>query len=600
MSILTQATTTADYAAMIRNGKTKSSVEGLCGRIIRGKTADDFRTLTDDPNRKLVMLMGDDGLMKLLGKNGYDMLVEIGYEPNYIEHKVADGNQFKLVVFASGTSTGALLATWDNVVRVVGETYPDVAQKLSFHLHNFKTISFAEIEAISGFDWSDVDKLGAADPRYMTHDRFRQSSGSLVEARAFLYFTVHLRELFSGDGYTYTSAGVRGLSEYITANRPIQELGGAQLVELTVQIPNNPNPGASTAMTRNANTLPFPSFYNPANNEKWDYSPNQQMLFDEAAGYAKTHGVQPSAKDKFILHLLGIDFDKDFCFPQGALYVGGRSGRGALEDNRRFTEFIYQNLGRITDITMTMDTHFAFQIFFASFWIDANGNPLTSHTMISTADIRTGKVRPNPLVAQFTSNGNYAWLLKQVEFYCSELERKGKYTLYLWPPHCILGSDGHALVGTIHEARMFHSYVRGAQSWIEVKGGNFLTENYSVMSPEVLMRHDGAPLAQKNTNFIRTLLKADAVVIGGQAASHCVLSSVDDLLGEIQAQDPDLARKVYLLSDCMSAVVVPDGKGGFLADFTPQAEAALQKFSDAGMHVVKSTDPINTWPGIRL
>ena len=41
---------------------------------------------------------------------------------------------------------------------------------------------------------------------------------------------------------------------------------------------------------------------------------------------------------------------------------------------------------------------------------------------------------------------------------------------------------------------MFHSFARGAQSWVEVKGGNPLTENYSVLRPEVLMRHDGQPL----------------------------------------------------------------------------------------------------------
>ena len=179
-------------------------------------------------------------------------------------------------------------------------------------------------------------------------------------------------------------------------------------------------------------------------------------------------------------------------------------------------------------------------------------------------------------------------------------EKAGKYRLYLWPPHCILGSEGHALVGALHEARMFHSFARGMQSWVEVKGGNALTENYSVLRPEVLMRHDGQPLAQRNTGFLKTLLTADAVVIAGQAASHCVKSSIDDLLDEIVAQDPVLARKVYLLGDCMSAVTVPDGKGGFAADFTPQAEQALARFADAGMNVVRSTDPIESWPGIRL
>jgi nicotinamidase-related amidase len=89
-------------------------------------------------------------------------------------------------------------------------------------------------------------------------------------------------------------------------------------------------------------------------------------------------------------------------------------------------------------------------------------------------------------------------------------------------------------------------------------------------------------------------------VIAGQAASHCVKSTIDDLLDEIAAQDKNLAKKVYLVTDCMSAVTVPDGKGGFAVDFTPQADAALAKFANAGMNLVRSTDPITSWPGIRL
>ena len=164
--------------------------------------------------------------------------------------------------------------------------------------------------------------------------------------------------------------------------------------------------------------------------------------------------------------------------------------------------------------------------------------------------------------------------------YCQELQKAGKYQLYLWPPHCLLGSDGHALVGILHEARMFHSLLRGAQSWVEVKGGNPLTENYSVLRPEVLSRHDGAPLAQRNTQFLETLLSADAVIIAGQAASHCVKSSIDDLLDEIAATDPALARKVYIMTDCMSAVT--DLVGVSLAQLTirvgsPAAKAGGKK-----------------------
>jgi nicotinamidase-related amidase len=346
--------------------------------------------------------------------------------------------------------------------------------------------------------------------------------------------------------------------------------------------------------------LPLPPFWNPKNAERHDYAPDQQQLFSEASEWRRAHGLKPSSTDKANVHLLLIDVQKDFCFPRGSLYVAGRSGRGALDDNRRTSEFIYRNLEAITNITTTMDTHFAFQIFFPSFWVGKDDRPLSPHREIAVGDIDSGEARPNPAIASWLCGGNYPWLLKQVRFYCEELERSGKYKLYLWPPHCILGSEGHALAGVLHEARMFHAFTRSAQSWVEVKGGNPLSENYSVLRPEVLMRHDGQPLAQRNTAFVKTLLTADAVIIAGQAASHCVKSSIDDLLEEIAAHDPALVRKVYILADCMSAVTVPDGKGGFIADFTEPAQAALDRFANAGMHVVKSTDPLESWPGMHV
>src|SRR5262249_26868901 len=152
------------------------------------------------------------------------------------------------------------------------------------------------------------------------------------------------------------------------------------------------------------------------------------------------------------------------------------------------------------------------------------------------------------------------------------------------------------------EARMFHAYVRGSKDSVEVKGGNALTENYSVLAPEVLMRFDAQPLGQRNTQFIKTLLDADAVIIAGQAASHCVKSSIEDLLDEIKAKDEKLARKVYVMKDSMSSVAVPDPsrRGAFVFDFTPQAEDALRRFADAGMNVVESTTPLESWPGIKL
>jgi nicotinamidase-related amidase len=346
--------------------------------------------------------------------------------------------------------------------------------------------------------------------------------------------------------------------------------------------------------------LPLPSVFDPKRATDSRYRPDAASIARAAADWRAQHAIRPAASDETRVHLLLIDVQKDFCFPEGTLYVAGRSGTGAIDDSRRIAELIYRNLGAITEITTTLDTHLAFQIFFPSFWLERSDAPPPAHRVVTSDQIAAGEIRPNPAVAKWLCGGNYTWLCKQVLHYTRELERAGKYQLYLWPLHCLLGSDGHALAGILHEARLFHAFARTAQSTVEVKGGNPLTENYSVLRPEVLSRFDGAALAQRNAGFVQTLLAADAVVIAGQAASHCVKSTIDDLLGEIAAHDPRLASKVYLVTDCMSAVTVPDGKGGFAADFTDQADAALQRFADAGMHLVTSTTPIASWPGLRL
>ena len=152
--------------------------------------------------------------------------------------------------------------------------------------------------------------------------------------------------------------------------------------------------------------LPPPPHADPANAGRWEYNPDQSALFAAANAWRREHNIQPAAGATFDLRLLLVDVQKDFCFPEGTLYVGGRSGTGAIEDSARIADFIYRNLGAIKNITTTMDTHFAFQIFFAPFWEDRDGNPLTAYRTISTEDIRSGDVHPNPSIAWWLCDGD--------------------------------------------------------------------------------------------------------------------------------------------------------------------------------------------------
>ncbi|MBF2027925.1 MAG: isochorismatase [Oscillatoriales cyanobacterium C42_A2020_001] len=341
-------------------------------------------------------------------------------------------------------------------------------------------------------------------------------------------------------------------------------------------------------------SLPIPPHFDPARvGDVWRV-PYQQRA-EEAANWAKQHNIQPASSDRTRICLLAIDVQNTFCIPEFELFVGGRSGMGAVEDNGRLCEFIYRNLGVITEIAPTMDTHTAMQIFHPIFWINQAGeHPAPVATMISLQDVEQGVWRVNPAIAHSLGQ-SYEALQQHAWYYTHQLTQDGKYPLTVWPYHSMLGGIGQALVSAVEEALFFHCIARSSQTRFELKGGNPLTENYSVLRPEVLAGVGGAAIAQKNSSLLQKLLAFDAVIIAGQAKSHCVAWTISDFLSEIQAIEPSLAQKVYLLEDCTSPVVVPG-----VVDFTEQADAVFQRFVDAGMHLVKSTQPISEWQGMGL
>ena len=309
----------------------------------------------------------------------------------------------------------------------------------------------------------------------------------------------------------------------------------------------------------------------------------------QAQAWAQTHGIRPAATDRFRLCLLAIDVQNTFCIPEFELFVGGASGQGAVDDTRRLCEFVYRNLGQITEIVPTMDTHRAVQIFHAAFWVDRDGQMPAPMTMVELSDVQAGRWRVNPAIV-----ASLGLPLEQLEafalHYVQRLSQDGKYPLTVWPYHSMLGGIGHSLVSAFEEACFFHNLARQCQTRFELKGSNPLTENYSVLRPEVLEDVAGQAVAQKNQALIQHLLTFDAVAIAGQAKSHCVAWTIADLLSEIQDIDPSLASKIYLLEDCSSPVVVPD-----VVDFSNAADAAYEKFAAAGMHIVQSTSPVSSW-----
>ncbi len=235
---------------------------GRYGRIIRLHPTMNVPALTEEVDRRVVMVMGPSGLKSIADKPALTMLSSIGYTNAYVERKLAEGFTFHLLTFpkpvgpkpssakkggkqasngkqpsvskkpSTGKHRELAIANWKNTLAAISAAYPEIAHLVKIHAKELKLTSFGSFEEQAGFSFATVDKLGASDPRFMNLSRLLQSPGSACDLRRFLYHVTRLSELYNGDGRTRTEEGKPGVREYIMANRPLTELGQYELTAL--------------------------------------------------------------------------------------------------------------------------------------------------------------------------------------------------------------------------------------------------------------------------------------------------------------------------------------------------------------------------------
>jgi nicotinamidase-related amidase len=247
--------------------------------------------------------------------------------------------------------------------------------------------------------------------------------------------------------------------------------------------------------------------------------------------------------------LLLIDPQNDFCDPQGSLFVPG-----ADADCARLASYIAHNAGGIDSVYITLDSHDYWNIAHPVFWKDAGGHEPKPFTVISGGALKNGDFAPRDEA-----------LAGYVERYVSELEKKRRYQLVLWPPHCLLGSWGHCIQRDVLDAvRGWQTAKRKPVSFV-LKGQNPLTEHYSAIEAEVPVNGDPATFA--NHRLLAELGKADAVIAAGEALSHCVAFTLRDIAAYTGAE------KITLLADCSSSV----------AGFEQAGKAFVEEMTARGM-----------------
>lgn len=259
------------------------------------------------------------------------------------------------------------------------------------------------------------------------------------------------------------------------------------------------------------------------------------------------------------IDLLIIDPQHDFCHPGGSLYV-----EGAREDMERLASMVRREKEKIDAIHVTLDQHNTIHIAHPVFWIDSHGNHPEPFTLITMEDLKNGRwmtARPS--------------MMERAVSYVSELEKKGRYNLCIWPPHCIKGSLGATIVPQLHEALQAWEVEKFKSINIITKGENIWTEHYSAVKAEVPDPFD--PGTDINTAFIEMLREADLIGIAGEALSHCVANTVRDI---VDNTGDEFISRLVLLEDATSPV-----KG-----FESLAEDFIKEMVSKGMRVISTND----------
>ncbi|WP_431263645.1 cysteine hydrolase [Roseateles chitinivorans] len=248
------------------------------------------------------------------------------------------------------------------------------------------------------------------------------------------------------------------------------------------------------------------------------------------------------------LQLLIVDPQNDFCdIPGATLPV-----TGADADMKRLAALVDQAGGAIADIVVTLDSHAVYAIERPAFWQvpgdDGTGEapqPVAPFTQIKAEDVRAGRFAPRD-----------AALREPVLAYLDALEASPKkYILMVWPTHCVVGTWGHNVHAELAAALGRWEAARLRTVEKVLKGQNPMTEQYSAVRAEVPIASD--PRTQTHRALVDRIVDFPGLTfIAGEASSHCVAATAEDLFGEMSAER---LGRVVLIEDAMSPV------GGFEA-----------------------------------
>ncbi|KAK1929292.1 hypothetical protein P3T76_015244 [Phytophthora citrophthora] len=151
----------------------------------------------------------------------------------------------------------------------------------------------------------------------------------------------------------------------------------------------------------------------------------------------------------------------------------------ANDDAARIAAFISNHTSELSQVVLTMDSHQRYHIAHGIFWTNDAGVSPQPFTTISAKDIENGRWKPRD-----------SSLKDYVLEYTKSLEASGKFSLTIWPEHCVIGSPGHNIVPDVLASALEWTKKSLKPIQYVMKGSNPFTEHYSALKAEYELPYD--------------------------------------------------------------------------------------------------------------
>jgi len=261
--------------------------------------------------------------------------------------------------------------------------------------------------------------------------------------------------------------------------------------------------------------------------------------------------------------LLIIDPQKDM-MPGGVLNIPG-----ADKDMIRLSNLIKNNISKIDKIFVTLESRNFNNITHRNWWINNEDEHPEDFTSITYDDIKNNIwFSSDPYMSDISCA------------YLYELERGHDTFLTIYPPHCLIGTEGHNIEHNLMEALI---------TW--EKEGNAVEYVFKGHIPEIeyhgafksIMPQAIYPTSSFNTKIFENIFSFDRIMVAGESSSHGVPNTIFQMFDHILDYEElkrDLCRKLIYIGDTSSP----------LPGFEQRAKQSSDKLESRGVTITNTKE----------